>query len=292
MSRRRDVERHRESLGEIGEIMRSMKTLAYMETRKLARFLPAQTAVVASIEEVTADFLAFHPHLLPEAAEQPPVYLLIGSERGFCGDFNHALLAQLQLQLQQSQRHVTGSAPRLVAVGHKLHPLLEQDDRVAALVPGASVAEEVPAVLELLVTELAKLQASLGRLSLYGIYHQGQEVAVDRLLPPFRRVPQAASSWGHAPLLQVPAEDFLLDLIDHYVFAALHQMLYASLMEENRRRVAHLEGATRHLDDKYADLGRLSNMLRQEEIIEEIEVILLNSATLADGGSGAAWTQR
>jgi F-type H+-transporting ATPase subunit gamma len=288
MSRRRDVERHRESLGEIGEIMRSMKTLAYMETRKLARFLPAQTAVVASIEEVAADFLAFHPHLLPEAAEQPPVCLLIGSERGFCGDFNHALLAQLQ----QSQHHVMGIAPRLVAVGHKLHPLLEQDERVAALVPGASVAEEVPAVLELLVTELAKLQASLGRLSLYGIYHQGQGVAVDRLLPPFRRMPQAASRWGHAPLLQVPAEDFLLDLIDHYVFAALHQMLYASLMEENRRRVAHLEGATRHLDDKRADLGRLSNMLRQEEIIEEIEVILLNSATLADGGSGAAWTQR
>jgi F-type H+-transporting ATPase subunit gamma len=172
----------------------------------------------------------------------------------------------------------------LVGVGHKLHPLLEQDDRVAALVPGANVAEEVPAVLELLVAELVKLQASLGRLNLYAVYHQEQGVLVEQLLPPFDRAPQAARRRGHPPLLQVPAEDFMLDLIDHYVFAALHQMLYASLMEENRRRVAHLEGATRHLDDKRADLVRLSNMLRQEEIIEEIEVILLNSATLADGG--------
>lgn len=288
MSRRRDVERHRHSLGEIGEIMRSMKTLAYMETRKLARFLPAQTAVVASIEEVAADFLAFHRDLLPEAAEQPPVYLLIGSERGFCGDFNHALLRQLQ----QAQHPVPGGVPRLVAVGHKLHPLLEQDDRVAALLPGASVAEEVPAVLELLVSELARLQASLGRLSLYGVYHQERGVVVEQLLPPFRQAAQAAGSWGHAPLLQVPAEHFLLDLVDHYVFAALHQMLYASLMEENRRRVAHLQGATRHLDDKCADLARLSNMLRQEEIIEEIEVILLNSAALADGSSRPGLSRR
>lgn len=287
MSRRRDVERHRHSLGEIREIVGSMKTLAYMETRKLARFLPAQTTVVASIEEVASDFLAFHPDMLAEAAEQPPVYLLIGSERGFCGDFNHALLDRLQ----QLQQHAPGSTPRLVAVGHKLHPSLEQDDRVTALVPGASVAEEVPAVLELLVTELAGLQAGLGRLSLYGVFHDEQGVVIDQLLPPFREEPQAASNWGHAPLLQVPAEDFLLDLIDHYVFAALHQMLYASLMEENRRRVAHLEGATRHLDDKCADLTRRSNMLRQEEIIEEIEVILLNSATLADGGSDPTWTR-
>jgi len=41
----------------------------------------------------------------------------------------------------------------------------------------------------------------------------------------------------------------------------------------------HLERATRHLDDSTEELGRKINALRQEEIIEEIEVILLNAAT-------------
>jgi len=69
MTRRRHLEHHRQSLAEIRDIMNSMKTLAYMETRKLARFLDAQHAVVQSIEDVAADLLSFYPETLPEAQE-------------------------------------------------------------------------------------------------------------------------------------------------------------------------------------------------------------------------------
>jgi F-type H+-transporting ATPase subunit gamma len=41
--------------------------------------------------------------------------------------------------------------------------------------------------------------------------------------------------------------------------------------------VAHLEGAVQHLDTRTEELTRRSMSLRQEEIIEEIEVILLNA---------------
>lgn len=281
MSRRRDLEHHRDSLDEIGEIMGSMKTLAYMETRKLARFLPAQRAVVDSIEEVATDFLGFHPGLLPEAADAPPVIILIGSERGFCGDFNQALLDRLQ----QAPYSPSAPAPRLLVVGRKLHPLLADDDRVTVFIDGASVAEEVPAVLQQLVSQLASLQAGMGRLSLHGLYNGDDDVVLEQLLPPFRQVSRAPVSASHPPLLNLAPEAFLLDLADQYLFAALHRMLYTSLMVENHRRVAHLEGATQHLDDKCADLARRCNVLRQEEIIEEIEVILLSSASLGDGAS-------
>jgi F-type H+-transporting ATPase subunit gamma len=65
------------------------------------------------------------------------------------------------------------------------------------------------------------------------------------------------------------------ELIDHYLFAALHQILYVSLMAENQHRAQYLEGAMRRLEDKSADLLHRCNLLRQEEIFEEIEVILL-----------------
>ena len=58
----------------------------------------------------------------------------------------------------------------------------------------------------------------------------------------------------------------------------LHEILYASLLAENRRRVQHLDGALRHLDRRLDDLKRKDRRLRQEEIIEEIEVILLGSS--------------
>jgi len=59
MTRRRELDRHRHTLDETRSIMNSMKTLAYMETRKLARFLDAQRSVVRHIESVANDFLGF-----------------------------------------------------------------------------------------------------------------------------------------------------------------------------------------------------------------------------------------
>ena len=81
MTRRQDLEAHRRSLGEIREIMNSMKTLAYLETRKLSRFADAQEAVVEGIEAVAADFVAFHPETLPRSSATTRVLLVIGSER-------------------------------------------------------------------------------------------------------------------------------------------------------------------------------------------------------------------
>jgi F-type H+-transporting ATPase subunit gamma len=58
-------------------------------------------------------------------------------------------------------------------------------------------------------------------------------------------------------------------------------------MVENHRRMTHLDRAVRHLDEKSHELSRRCNALRQEEIIEEIEVILLSAASL-DRQPGAA----
>ena len=52
-------------------------------------------------------------------------------------------------------------------------------------------------------------------------------------------------------------------------------------MAENHRRAQHLEGAIRHLDEESGELKRRSNALRQEEIIEEIEVILLSATSFS-----------
>ena len=181
MTRRRNLERHRHSLAEIRDIMNSMKTLAYMETRKLARFLDAQRTVVQSIEDVAADLLSFYPETLPEAKETTPIYLLIGSERGFCGDFNHALLRYLDSTLPTD---LSGS-PMLIAVGRKLYTLLEDDARVAALFDGAGVVEEVTTLLNKVVEELTTLQDKHGLLTVYCLYHGDEDGIITRKLLPY-----------------------------------------------------------------------------------------------------------
>jgi len=279
MTRRRKLENHRQSLAEIRDIMNSMKTLAYMETRKLARFLDAQHAVVQSIEDVAADLLSFYPETLPEAQETMPVYVLIGTERGFCGDFNHALLKYLESSLQE---HPPGS-PVLITTGRKLYTLLEGDARVAARIDGASVAEEVTSVLSQVVRELSALQEQNRMLNVYGLYHGSEDgIVMQKLLPPFQHYLHQAPLFPHPPVLNQSPRVLLAELTDHYLFAALHELLYTSLMAENHQRVVHLEGAVKHLDDESAELMRQSNILRQAEIIEEIEVMLLSADSLSE----------
>ena len=277
MTRRRDLEQHRHSLSEIRDIMNSMKTLAYMETRKLARFLDAQHTVVKSIEDAAADLLSFYPDILPAAKHSAAVYLLIGTERGFCGDFNHALVRRLASTL----REYPVDQPILIAIGRKLYTLLEDDLRMAGSINGASVVEEVTDLLSRVINEVMTLQARHGSLGLFCLYHNGQDdIAMKRLLPPFQEILHRPRQFPHPPLLNLPPREFLAELAEHYLFAALHEMLYTSLNAENYHRVKHLAGAVKHLDDESDKLARQCNALRQEEIIEEIEVILLSASSL------------
>jgi F-type H+-transporting ATPase subunit gamma len=95
------------------------------------------------------------------------------------------------------------------------------------------------------------------------------------------QVQRQRSEFNNPPMLNLSATRLFIDLTENYLFTALHRVLYDSLMSENQSRVQHLENAVNHLDDKTSDLQRQVNALRQEEIIEEIEVILLNSPLIA-----------
>ncbi|MGB5178546.1 MAG: FoF1 ATP synthase subunit gamma [Gammaproteobacteria bacterium] len=278
MSRRRELQQHRHTLGEIRDIMNSMKTLAYIESRKLGRFLDAQRAVVAHIETMAADFLGFYAGTLPRAEQATAVLLLLGSERGFCGDFNEALLRQLESHIQENSL----ITPRLIVTGNKLGNRLEGDPRVLACIDGANVVEEAENSLALISNTLTELQANEGAVSLVVFYHDpdSEQVITAEVLPPFEQYRDNPPAFPHPPLLNLPPAAFLAKLIDHYLFAVLHEIMYVSMMAENIRRVRHLQGAVQHLDDKAANLLHQSNALRQEEIIEEIEVILLSAGSL------------
>lgn len=279
MTRRRTLEHHRHTLAEIRDIMNSMKTLAYLETRKLTRFLDAQQAVVRTMETAAGDLLDSHPDILPEAKQATRVFLLLGADRGFCGDFNRALLRQLDSGLQV---HPDGD-PVLIAIGRKLHVLLDGDTRVVAWIDGASLVDEVASVLNQLADEIIALQERHGSIEVFCIFHGSEDgVVTQRLLPPFQGMPGRQPHYSHPPVLNLPPPAMLIELTDQYLFAALHATLYTSLMMENHYRVTHLDAAVKHLDTQAEDLKRQSNALRQEEIIEEIEVILLSAASLGD----------
>lgn len=266
MTRRRELEQSLRKLSEIGEIMRSMKNLAVMETRKLSRFLEAQGEAVRIIEAAAADVLGFFPQLAPNHPPGVEGILVLGTERGFCGDFNDELLAGLD-----------GASP-ILAVGGKLGARLEKHPALVGQFEGPTVAEDVPNAINRLVPEIGRLQQCHSCQGLSVLHHRSGEEGLSRkaLLPPFSQSGVPKLPLPHPPQLNLAPEAFFAGLVRHYLFAALHEMFYSSLMAENQRRIQHLEGAIQRLEEKTDVLARTARTLRQEEITEEIEVILLS----------------
>ena len=263
-------------LSEIRGIMTAMKSLSLVETRKLARFIGHQRRMLANIESAAADFLTFFPD--SDAGKiQFAIVLVIGSERGFCGNFNERILVALE------KLPTLDLAPRLVLVGHRLGTKLETHPGVVARLEGATVTEEVPAVLNRLMDALhgASRMFSGDGIALFGLAHDnGAEPVLKRLLP---LAPGPAPRLAHAPRLQLAPAEFYAELLNQYLLAAFYGLLYESLAAENRQRLAHMENALDRLEETIARLALKRNALRQEKIVEEIEVILSSEQLFANG---------
>jgi len=264
-------------LTEISGIMTAMKSLSLVETRKLARFIEHQRRMLANIEAAAGDFLQFFP-AEAVAATEGAILMLIGSERGFCGNFNERILAALDA-LPGAQ-----PVPGLVVVGSRLAAKLVGRKGVIATLDGASVTEDVPAVLNRIMDAVhtARAGAAAGG-ALFSLAHAADgEPSLKRLLP---FDPPPAPRYAHPPRLQLVPSAFLAELLDQYLLAALYGQLYESLSAESRQRLAHMEQALDRLDETIDRLALKRNALRQEKIVEEIEVILSSQQAFLDPGN-------
>jgi len=273
MSGRAGIEQRFQRLREISGIMTAMKSLSLVETRKLARFIGHQQRMLATIEAAASDFLHFFQAQGASETESA-ILLLVGSERGFCGSFNGRILAALQ-ELPPSE-----PVPRLLVVGGRLRGKLESHPDVLATLDGPTVTEDVPAVLDRLMDALhaAHQQLAGDGIALHALAHDAEgEPRLKRLLP---LSPPKGPRFGHPPRLQLRPAEFFAQMLDHYLLAALYGVLYDSLAAENRRRLEHMEHALNRLDETVARLAVKRNALRQEEIVEEIEIIMLSAEAL------------
>jgi F-type H+-transporting ATPase subunit gamma len=277
MSGQAELSRRFARLKEISGIMTAMKSLSLVETKKLARFIGHQHRMLANIEAAAADFLNFFP--LGHVGGKPPaLLLLVGSERGFCGNFNERILTALDALPDWEP------SPALLVLGHRLGARLEGHPGVIARLDGPTVTEDVPAVLNRLMDALhtASRQFSGNGAALFGLAHDSEgEPALKRLLP---LAPTQLPNFAHPPRLQLAPSAFFAELLDQYLLAALYGLLYESLAAENRQRLAHMEHALDRLDETIAHLALKRNALRQEKIVEEIEVILSSQQAFAEKG--------
>lgn len=268
MSQSRALQQHIAHLTEIRSILHSLKNMAFMDMHKLIRRRQAQSLVVQHIETVAEDFLQFYPSLPELDISTPLIVIIIGSERGFCGNFNESLIAQL----------TQTSSDNLIAVGSRLCARLQNTNIAYTELSGANSSEEISQVLSCVSDAISQLHNKYELFNLSVLFHQDEHLSITlkALLPPFKDI-KRNSEYKNEPLLNLQPSQFLIELVDQYIFSSLQDILYTSLAAENNQRLQHLDNAVRHLDEATEKLHKKSQIYRQEEITEEIEVILLNA---------------
>ncbi|HVY91929.1 MAG TPA: F0F1 ATP synthase subunit gamma [Bryobacteraceae bacterium] len=271
MSRRRGIESTLRSLTEIRDILNAMKNIARTEVNRLGRFLETQRRVVESLQSAAADFRSFYPQLF-ESAQVREVDILLGSERGFCGDFNVCVL-------EAFKQHRCRSDCYAVTVGTKLQARLGDSLPQSTFLENASVADEIEETMSRIMEAVSIVRrapdAAL-RLTVFH-HHQHGESAKMTVLDLFEQAEVPLQRFHYPPALQLDPAVFAGELMQQYLFARLYELLCSSLLTENQARVEHLESAVQRLDRRSAELLRRRDALREEEITEEIEVIMLSS---------------
>jgi len=250
------------------EIVTAMRSLAFVELRRLSETIAHQRATLAAVEQSIDELLAHHPQPL-QSAQARDVLLAIGSERGFCGDFNAQVIATL--------KQGNGQYQRVLAVGARLSLALTEEGIAHEAVDGPTFNDEVPRVLQRVAAILRNGDKEGIPASGLLVLHHDRDAALGCV----RLLPSPAPPRQPAPVgvlqLQLAPRVLFHALMDQYLLGRLSAALLASLHAENQRRLEHTGAAIDRLERELDSVRHQRRRARQEAITEEIEILLLGA---------------
>jgi len=258
MSQRAENAFRLELYGEINDIVSAMKNLAQVELHRVAKAESFQQAAFKTTLQALAALQHHHPNIRP-LQQGRNVLLLLGSERGFCGGFNEQIARAFEAE--------TENADIILLVGSRLANKVESRDSMAFFV-APSTADEVLSCVQQMLDYLFKFPIPA---SFVLLHHNSSGVERLQLLPkpslPDLKPPESLR-------LNLAPGDLCSELHWQCLQQGLMLYLLGSLKTENRMRLQQMEGAREHLEELSHNLKLRINALRQQEIVEEIEVIL------------------
>ena len=265
MSQRQEVESRLALFSELSGILGAMRSFALTELRRVSKREAAQQQVVAAIALALDDVAAALPVQRPDKSGNgvKDIWLLFGSVRGFCGSFNEDVL-------RIWQERATGQAA-LIVLGERMYDMFTvSTERIC--ITGAESGLQAAAAIDRILAAMQQVRGGEdGQFRLWGCFRDEAGARSQQLWP----LPAAAKfSNAYPPLSYLALPELAIGVAEHYLFHRLLAILLRSIRVENHMRLMQMETALRHLERGSEDLQRLRNRLRQEEIVEEIELMI------------------
>ena len=252
-----------ESLGDLGELVGALRSMAASRSREATEAFAGTRAYCNTVERAIAQVAPLVPDRDDFGTGQARVLLVITSENGFVGGFNTRLIERMLSERQGDETLIiVGRRGRVTAMEHAVSPDV-----------GFSMCTHVAGVTGLARRIAARLYKVAGVRILFAEHRVGAsfEVEVEEVLPLKDGSRDRAAA---PPLFQLPPAELMQSLAGEYLFAKIAHALMESLASENSARLTAMDAASRNIGHKLETLHRDERAARQEKTTNDmIEVV-------------------
>jgi F-type H+-transporting ATPase subunit gamma len=254
------IQKRLSSLGALRELIGALRSMAASRSREAHDSLAGTRAYRRIVKSAIVDLKAAESGLSsPERTEG--AVLLVTSENGFVGSFNHRVISRaLEVGAPDDRVFIVGKRGQLIAQ--------EMDVRADGLFAMSSRVSGVAQLAE----RIAERLASYRRVCIvFAKYKSGASFEiVDRVVLPLSPDFSGESVKPFPPLHQLSVDRLTNLLATEYLFAEICDSLVESLASENGARLQTMTSASRNIDDRLERLTREARSASQERTTSDM----------------------
>ena len=285
MANLRDIRKRIASVKSTQQITKAMQMVAASKLKRAQDGVVAARPYANKMSDVLASLAlrteaGKHP-LLQRREEKNVELIVITSDRGLCGGYNHNVIKASEQFIKEKQGEYENIL--LSVVGKKVRDYYRRQAKEFSaefLNPGTitfSYAEEIGA-------EVINRYVEKTTDAVYVVYTEfksamTQNVIVQRLLPV--EPMELGEDEVAVEYIYEPSEDeLLMDILPRYVYTQLFRMLLESVASEHGARMTAMDSATSNAVEMVARLTLLYNRARQAAITTELMEIVSGAEAL------------
>lgn len=266
-----------QSLGDLQQIVRTMKALSAVSIRQYERaadtLADSEQCIQLGLQVALRDGLQALPNRSTGGTGAAAV-IVFGTDHGLCGRFNEVIAEQA---LEQAPAERAPADRHWLAVGERLQPLLDQQGQLEWMQVPSSAAG-ITAVVQRVLLRVDDWRAQgVDRVELFHNRPSGRsgyEPMRQQLFPfdrnSFQRFAQRPWPSRQLPQAMMPEPALLRHLLRQHYFFMLFRALAESLAAEHGGRLAAMQAAEKNIDERLEEVTGRFRRVRQEQITSEL----------------------
>lgn len=286
MSQLIQMRRRIKTIETIHKITNAMRLIAMSGHSKLKRGEELIKNYNKQVEELYVQIQAKIPgsydplaiHIDPKA---PELIILVGSQKGLCGNFNSNLFKLTEGYIE------SGTNPRIIAIGKRVSDFVK-DKNIGTLIDSKDkfAISNIKDIVKHTLDHIHRPDTRFARIIVISNILKNffaQRPVISQLLPLSTQQIEISDQLSHQNsstfeeyLWEQTPQSIIHDLSYLYLEAKLHSILFQSLLSEQAARFLSMDSSTRNAEG-LLELSKIQyNQLRQAKITKEINELVSN----------------